>query len=275
MTSFWVYIIVEIPVPLFIVLLVSIGVGLAGCHALEPNKLVRIMFPFLKKKPSGHTYMFSQFELSSADKKLCYFMMLQVVFQTTFIFLSAFVKTSYTYNPYDDIDCYFFSNLSKVEVSPQEALKLEEHIQCFTWQFNIGGAVGQATGTLAFTWLVSSVMIWIFVHLNHNYNSHEGKSKKGYKSHELESKKSYLFLGVVIRITITAFTVILMIITVIVTHKGWISFLSAIEIGAFSFLVVSFAVIPIVPVKKNEQNEYEMIRSNSQENHMSTNETVQ
>ena len=240
MTSFWVYIIVEIPVPLFIAMLVSIGVGLAGCHALEPNKLVRIMFPFLKKKPSGHTYMFSNFELSSADKKLCYFMMLQVVFQTTFIFLSAFVKTSYTYNPYDDIDCYFFSNLSKVEVSPQEALKLEEHIQCFTWQFNIGGAVGQATGTLAFTWLVSSVMIWIFVHLNHNASYKESNCKRKY----------YFFLAAVIRITIIAFAVILMIITVIFTHKGWISFLSAIEIGAFCFLVVSFAVIPIVATKK-------------------------
>ena len=53
MTSFWVYIIVEIPVPLFIALLVSIGVGLVGCHALEPNKLVRIMFLFLKRNPAA------------------------------------------------------------------------------------------------------------------------------------------------------------------------------------------------------------------------------
>ena len=155
MTSFWVYIIVEIPIPLFLALLVSTIVGLAGCWALKPDKLVRIMFPFLKKKPSGHTYMFSHFELSKADKYLSYFLMLQVVFLTTFIFLSAFVETSYTYNPYDNIDCYF----SKVELSPEEALKPEEHIQCYTWQFNIGGAVGQATGTLAFTWLVSSVLI--------------------------------------------------------------------------------------------------------------------
>ena len=124
---------------------------------------------------------------------------------------------------------------------PQEALKLEEHIQCFTWQFNIGGAVGQATGTLAFTWLVLSVIIWIFVHLNHNTWYKESNCKR----------KFYFFLAAVIRITIIAFAVILMIITVIFTHKGWISFLSAIEIGTFCFLVVSFAVIPIVATKKN------------------------
>ena len=241
MTSFWVYVIVEIPLPLFLALLASAGVGLTGCCVLKPSKLVRIMFPFVKRK--GHDTVVFGFALSRPGIYLLYFLMLQVVFLTTFIFLSAFVEVSYTYNPYSDLDCYFFSNFSKVELSPEEALTLEEHIQCFSWKFNIGGAMGQATGTLAFTWLISAILIWVLVHLSHSTFVH-------IKSKKLLHCCGYCFLGAVIRIAIIAFAVTLILITVFISSRHWLSILNAIEIGVFCILLILFGLFLFHTTKK-------------------------
>lgn len=47
-----------------------------------------------------------------------------------------------------------------VETRPEEALRLENKVVCFQFHVNVAKAMGQASGTLAFLWILSSIMTW-------------------------------------------------------------------------------------------------------------------
>uniref|UniRef100_A0A1X7TF40 G-protein coupled receptors family 2 profile 2 domain-containing protein n=1 Tax=Amphimedon queenslandica TaxID=400682 RepID=A0A1X7TF40_AMPQE len=90
---------------------------------------------------------------------------LLIVFFVTSIFCASFTKASYKYDPYDSFDCFFTSNDTLVETRPEEALRLEDKVVCFQFHLNIAEAMGQASGTLAFLWILSSIMTWTSIAL--------------------------------------------------------------------------------------------------------------
>ena len=141
------------------------GMGIAGC-SLKVDKAVRIMFPHINKH-GNKTVMFGFVLKEPYIYALFIIMLLNVLFTTIVFWLHIVIVRSTKYNPYDDFECFYSSNHSRVELSPEEALTLEEDVDCFAWTLNIGGAVGQATGTLLLAWVVVSVVTWIILKASH------------------------------------------------------------------------------------------------------------
>ena len=141
------------------------GMGLAG-RSLKVEKAVRIMFPHINKH-GNKTVMFGFILKEPYIYALFIIMLLNVFFTTIVFWLHIVIVRSTKYNPYDDFQCFYSSNHCRVELSPEEALTLKEDVDCFAWTLNIGGAVGQATGTLLLAWVVVSVVTWIILKASH------------------------------------------------------------------------------------------------------------
>uniref|UniRef100_A0A1X7UFF5 Uncharacterized protein n=1 Tax=Amphimedon queenslandica TaxID=400682 RepID=A0A1X7UFF5_AMPQE len=165
MVSHMGYQIISIIVPLALASLASIAVLIAG-GILKPNKVVRIIVPFAKKKVDDNDQItVFGYKLKDREIAILFVTVLLVIFLATYIFASSFTDISFKYNPYDTFDCFFANNDSFVQVTPEEALILEDKVVCFTVNFNIGKSMGQATGTLAFSWIFSAIMTWISIKL--------------------------------------------------------------------------------------------------------------
>ena len=86
-------------------------------------------------------------------------------FIVTYIFFSSFLlKTSRQYNPYDYFDCFYNNGTEVGQLTPEEAMRLEERVICFAWNLDIGEAAGEATGILALTWIAVSALIYAQLH---------------------------------------------------------------------------------------------------------------
>lgn len=168
MLSYVEYHIISLLIPVILALL-SVVVLFVVCCKVGSKKTVMKVFPYVKEVAGEQTGGFGEvfgYPLSGSDIRILFVIVLLVIFFATFIFGSSFTDISYKYNPYDQYEC-FFSNGSLVGATPEESLVLEEEVKCFTWNFNIGKAVGQATGTLVFSWIVSSGFLWITMKLKY------------------------------------------------------------------------------------------------------------
>ena len=152
---------VQLILPLIGSLVVVCGMGLT-IHFLKPDKAVRIMFPHINKH-GNNTVMFG-FILKKEYTHALFAIMLVNVFFTALVFwIHLVIDRSRKYNPFGDYKCFYSSNHIEVNISLEEALTFDEDVECFSWTLNIGGAVGQATGTLLFAWVLVSVVTWIIL----------------------------------------------------------------------------------------------------------------
>ena len=127
------------------------------------GKAVRIVFPYIKKH-GNYTVAFG-FILKKSQKRLHNHHVCFIFFVVTYIFFSSFlIKTSTRYNPYDYFDCFYNNETEVGQLTPEEAMRLEERVICFAWNLDIGEATGQATGILALTWIAVSALIYITLH---------------------------------------------------------------------------------------------------------------
>ena len=127
------------------------------------GKAVRIIFPYIKKH-GNYTVAFG-FILKKGLIILHYQHICYMCFIVTYIFFSSFLlKISTQYNPYDYFNCFYNNGTEVEQLTPEEAMRLEDRVICFAWNLDIGEAAGEATGILALTWIAVSGLIYITLH---------------------------------------------------------------------------------------------------------------
>ena len=121
------------------------------------SKAVRIIYPYIKKH-GNYTVAFG-FILKKWQIIFHYVHVGIVFYIVVYIFFDSFLlKTSTWYNP--NVNCFYDNGTKVGQLTSEEALRLKDGVTCFTWNIDIGEAVGEVTGTFAFTWVVVSVMIY-------------------------------------------------------------------------------------------------------------------
>ena len=144
-------------------------VGVVGWVCLKPKKMLRTVFPYIKK--SGNHNVIFGFIIKKRSIRLHYSYLICLVANTLLnILLNAVVTTSTKYNPYDGLDCFGISyNGSKFEVESEEQAKMENvtGITWYGWNFDIGGAIGHAAAILTLSWLFTSIVLWIKLKLHY------------------------------------------------------------------------------------------------------------
>uniref|UniRef100_A0A1X7UAF4 Uncharacterized protein n=1 Tax=Amphimedon queenslandica TaxID=400682 RepID=A0A1X7UAF4_AMPQE len=160
---------VQLVLPLIGSLVVACGMALT-IHFLKPDKAVRIMFPHINKH-GNNTVMFGFILKKEYTNSLFAIMLVNVFFTALVFWIHLVIDRSRKYNPFGDYKCFYSSNHNEVmNVTLEEALTFDEDVECFAWTLNIGGAVGQATGTLLFAWVLVSVVTWIILNAAHKVN---------------------------------------------------------------------------------------------------------
>lgn len=169
----------------------------AGRYFFQKKELLN-MLPYIERDQANFAAF--GFILSKLTIKMLRIMMVGDVFCTTWVFWSnVLVQYSDGYNPYVAIthnsiefDCFFIHNDSVAELGSEKALYSEEDITCFAINFNVGGAMGQATGTLAFVWVIVYCETWLALHVSHYIKQHSNE----------ERYKYYLALSVIIALVV-------------------------------------------------------------------------
>ena len=92
------------------------------------------------------------------------------------VLFNTFFTFSYKYNPYDGLNCFASYNGSIIELVSEEQAEMEKiaGIMCYGWNLDIGGAIGRAAAILALSWIFSSFVLWVKLHLLHlvkNFNN--------------------------------------------------------------------------------------------------------
>ena len=167
---------VQFALPIIGSVFVVCGMALTA-RFLKPDKAVRIMFPHINKH-GNNTVMFGFILKKEYTCALFLIMLLNVFFTALVFWLHLVIDRSRKYNPFGDYKCFYSSTHTEVvNITAEEALTFDEDVECFAWTLNIGGAVGQATGTLLFAWVLVSVVTWIILNAAHKVNEYiEGKS---------------------------------------------------------------------------------------------------
>ena len=240
MVSYIEYLLISLMLPIAIALLSSIAVFIGGL-ILTPKQLVRLVFPYVKKEdsPDQKKVLMFHYELSDLEVYILFSIVLLVVLSATFIFGSSFTDVSYNYNPYDSFDCFFTSNNSLVESSPEEALELEESVICFNVNFSIAKAMGKASATLAILWIFSSIMAWISVKIKKE-NSSVNQSDTKY-CHSFR----YILLKIIFYIFATVLSISLIIAGAFAFTRQFTDMLSSVEIMACG-LILALQLIPLI-----------------------------
>lgn len=164
--------------------MVAVTVGLVGCCILKPDKLVRIVFPYIRKRGNANV-MFGYIISKRVMTYGLFLTTLTIVFQTVLVFLSnIFTEYPLNDNPYTaksiEFDCYYLMNYSLVEEYSKAVLIILEPVWCFAINFNITAANGQATGALALSWLIVSVETWILLNVNNKIKKYSKNVKLSY-----------------------------------------------------------------------------------------------
>lgn len=157
-------------IPPVLSLVLAVTAGVVGYIYLKPDKLVRIMFPYITRKDDG-TAMFG-YILSKGSISIFFINALIVMFCCLWIFLSnILIIYKDNNNPYDayslKLNCSEKeepqTNGSITDCSPEEERTKAKVIEKYAINFNIGGAAGQATGALAIVWVISSLLTCLIV----------------------------------------------------------------------------------------------------------------
>ena len=217
--------------------MVAVTVGLVGCCILKPDKLVRIVFPYIKRKGNDNV-MFGYIISKRVMTYGLFITTLTIVFQTVLVFLSnIFTEYPLNDNPYTaksiEFDCYYLMNYSLVEEYSKAVLIMLEPVWCFAINFNITAANGQATGALALSWLIVSVETWILLNVNNKIKKYSKNVKLSY-CHWFIAIVTIGSAGVIAAIFIAFFFY----------HEQWVYFLFQPENGLF--ILISWASLLIM-----------------------------
>ena len=231
---------ISLMLPIAIGLISSVAVFFGGL-TVKPEQLVSLVFPYVKKKEEsqGTIHIFKSksstldifgCEVSSPGVRVFFSIVLIIAFCTTYVFFSSFTEVSYKYNPYDSFDCFFTSNDSMVELSPEEALVLEESVLCFRLNFNVSRAIGEASGMLAFLWIFSSIMAWISVRI---------------KQQSHAEYCQYIFLIIIFYFFATVLSISLIITGALAFAHQFTDLLNSVEIMSCG-LILALQLIPLI-----------------------------
>lgn len=258
-TSNWIYssLIFFLP-PVFAFLISAVLVVIVGfcfhkpdtvkirrCHVYkpDPNKLVRLIFPYIKRKDDNNV-MFG-FILTKYHNWVLLWVAIEVVFYTIWTFwFNIIITYSNNNNPHAvysyEINCFYLSNYSKVELSTAERLTLEETIKCFAINSNIAGAMSQATGILAFTWILVAILTWTMLKINHSF------MRRCFGT-DTECSKLYY---IVIHIAHFIVDCIWIAIILVYNDKEWYSFLATPENNLVIAVLLGSTSVIGFPIKK-------------------------
>ena len=209
--------------PLFVV----VGMFVAGmCLKPCPDKLVRTMFPYINRHGT-QTVMFGFIIGKVYIIFLFVIILVNIYFTMAIFFAHVVIVRSETYNPFGGFECFDENRDEINSTTMTEAFELRKSnktIECYAWQLNMAGAVGQATGTLLFSWSVVSVVTWIILKTNKKIS--RSKYKK-YKNHILGVIQFGIYM---IPASMTAVTAVL-------RSLRFITLLSYLELLAFCIIL--------------------------------------
>lgn len=204
-------------VSLILAFVFTVIIGLVGYYILKPDKLVRILFPYIKREGTTanegnntavESEMFGR-NLSDNGITVHFFMAIRIIFYTLWIFFSnTFIIYEGYNNPYNiELNC-FYDNGTLVELSHWE--QMMEPVWCYVINTNIAWAAGLATGALAVAWLVAAIETWIIVKIkkkrDKSKNLNEENKIKGCKAYFC--KVYFYYLLIILAITTIAIIII-------------------------------------------------------------------
>ena len=242
--------------PIFGIILAVI-VGLLCLCKMKPDKMVRMIFPYIRRN-GNNTVMFGYI----LQKQQIIELFLQVCIIISQVILTFFANILITYTNNNnlfsatsiELQCSY-DNGTIVNLTAIKTLKLDKDILCIAINFNIAGAMGQATGALALGWIITSIASWIILYVNYCIIQH------CIKNNERKLKCYQCSLCIILVIIILAIAIILCIIIghYYNTQPEWYLYLFKPENG--TVLVVIGAVLCIcmatatTDIEKESNNE--------------------
>ena len=225
MTTYTTYILVQF-VPMIVgSIFLTVAMGLVGFFILKPKGTIKRMFPFVKKEDDEDDAFIYGFRLQNGYVGALFVITLANIFIVNMIFwMSILVQRSTSYNPYGGPDC-FYSNGTLVTLTPEETLSLTEDVVCFSWSPDPLGALGNATGAFAFSWLVINIVTWIVLNLY----------KKAAETYGKCMKLSFYILLVSFQIGI--YLVAVLVIVLATVYRTYFSLIGFLQILFFGFLL--------------------------------------
>ena len=248
MNSYNTYFIVGFILPILLAIIATIAVAVVGSCILTPGKLVQIMFPYITE--NGDNTVAFGFILTKYDIRILFWsIMLPVVFITMLIFGSVFTEYTYRHNPFDDADCFYFVNRTHVDLNLDESAALDEDVECFKWNTDLGNALGQATGTLAIAWIIVSVEIWIMLNLGH-------RLKKYVKTAPKKLRKCRMYYSCFSIGFIPVGSIMLYIGLSIAAFQGvtWLVYLIELKNFLIIFILLSSMIMFCIPIQKESKS---------------------
>lgn len=219
-----------LPTPLGI--LSAIIMFIVGCCVLTPDELVRITFPYIKKK--GINTVAFGFLLSKSNIHFLFWNIAWAVSQITTTLWSQTFITLYSHNnnPYSasviQLDCFYTNNKTLVtEETPQE-----DDITCFAINLNLAGTMSYITGVLALTWIIVSIVTWTLLNVHYAIIT----SIKNNNNCCIKLRHYYCFLFIIINIicAIISATMILLLLFYLLTPEFYL-FITILGSSVFMF----------------------------------------
>ena len=161
----------------FTVILVSSYVG----YVLTSDKLVRIIFPYIKRN-GNNTVIFGFVFKYPIHVPVLFWGVHLIIIQVILIFwYNILIIYKNNNNPFSvtsvELQC-FYDNDTIAELTAIERQELDEDIHCFAINFNTSGAMDQATGALAFGWIVTTILTWVVLNVNYTITQRIKKVKE-------------------------------------------------------------------------------------------------
>ena len=154
-------------VPVIFAVTCMATVLLVGCRVLTPDKVVRIMFPYIRRN-GNNTVMFGFILTRGHIRGLFWgvcFLIGAVIWTFCTNILIIYTNNNNLFSATSiELQC-FNENGTIANLTAIERLQLDEDIVCYAINFNIAGAMGQATGALAFGWVVGSIITWVVLNV--------------------------------------------------------------------------------------------------------------
>ena len=225
-----------------------------------PNKLVRLIFPYIKRK--GNKNVMFGFILTKYHNWVLLWVAIEVVFYTMWVFwfniMLIYHNNSNPHAVYSyELNCYYL-NYSEIELSTAERLTTKEAIKCFAINSDIAGAMDRATNILAFTWILVSILTWVLLNINYCVMKRFDITQSEQSEHTCS--KCSLFYYIVIHIVHLSIDIAWIAIIVKYNDKKWYSFIATPENNlVIAVLLGSISVIGF-PIKKAPKTLEELCR---------------
>ena len=233
----------------------AVTVLLVGCCVLTPGKVVRILFPYIKRNGNNTVmfgYILTRGHITGLFMEVSWIIVLvTLTFCTNILIIyknnnNLFSATSI------ELQCYY-ANGTIAELTAIERLQLDEDILCYAINFNIAGAMGQATGALAFGWILTSVLTWIVLNMNYCIIQRVKNSKR-----KLMCYKLFLLINATIIMLLTLIAKCILLGLYYYYDTQWVLYLSKPEnVTIFIILMAVMFFILLAPSIRKEPKSLE------------------